>query len=326
MKPERSSRRRALFGSDHEVPGPHFLLSVDVEDWFHILDLPSTPLVSEWDALPSRVEQNFGRLLDIFGEYEVRVTCFFLGWIAKRFPHLVRRAAREGHDIASHGFAHRLVYQMTRSEFLQDLVQSREILEDVSGQAVLGYRAPGFSVTRAVPWFFETVAEAGYCFDSSVFPARRNHGGLTGGLRRPHTLTTAAGDLVEFPVTVMEILGACCTVFGGGYLRLAPWVVIRRASLRVLRESQPVIFYIHPREIDPRQPRLPMGFRRHVQSYVNLRASENKIRNLLVHFNFTSFSEFLREHGHPLITSRPPSATARPITLGIPAAARWARS
>ena len=152
------------------------IFSVDVEDWFHILDVPSAPAISEWSALPSRVEKNFFRLLEIFSDHDVRVTCFFLAWIGERFPHLVREAAGRGHEIASHGYAHRLVYEQGREEFYDDVLHARLLLEDIAGTAVTGYRAPGFSTTEQTPWFFDALAEAGYQYDSSVFPAARGPG------------------------------------------------------------------------------------------------------------------------------------------------------
>ena len=153
------------------------IFSVDVEDWFHILDVPRAPDVASWSGLPSRVEANFRRLLDLFSAQGRYVTCFFLGWIAERFPHLVREAVARGHEIASHGYAHRLAYRMTRSEFRADALRSRLLLEDISGTPVIGYRAAGFSSTEATPWFFAELSASGYLYDSSVFPARRGHGG-----------------------------------------------------------------------------------------------------------------------------------------------------
>jgi polysaccharide deacetylase family protein (PEP-CTERM system associated) len=147
--------------------GPRAIFSVDVEDWFHILDVPSTPAIESWSELPSRVESNFLRLLDLFGKKSVHVTCFFLGWVGERFPHLVKECVNQGHEVASHGYSHRLIYQMTRDEFYEDAIRSRSLLEDIAGIPVRGYRASGFSVTEQTPWFFEELAKAGYYYDSS---------------------------------------------------------------------------------------------------------------------------------------------------------------
>lgn len=269
------------------------IFSVDVEDWFHILDLPSTPDAAVWDSLPSRVEKNFLKLLDLFAEADARVTCFFLGWVARKFPHLVREAERRGHEIASHGMNHRLVYDVSREEFRRDALVSREVLEDTIGRAVLGYRSAGFSMTERTPWMLEELIGTGYRYDSSVFPARRQHGGMNSVQRAPFRATTSAGEIVEFPVSVASFIGRPTCFFGGGYLRLFPYFLVRAMTYRVLREKRPVIFYVHPREIDPAHPRLPMGMGRRFKSYVNLKTTEPKIRKLLSDFEVETFRDFL---------------------------------
>lgn len=271
------------------------IFTIDVEDWFHILDLPSTPDIDQWDSLPSRVETNFVRLLDIVAEYDVVATCFFLGWVAERFPHLVREAVHRGHEIASHGYAHRLVYRMNRAEFYEDALRSRKTLEDIAGAAIAGYRATGFSTTERTPWFFEAVSDAGYHYDSSVFPAARGHGGMRSGELAPHSVPTPNGNLIEFPISVAPLLGRPMCFFGGGYLRLFPYRLVRRKAVSVLQHNRPVVFYVHPREIDPEHPRLPMGAWRRFKSYVNLTMTERKVRNLLSDFEFTTFRGYLSE-------------------------------
>lgn len=271
------------------------VFSVDVEDWFHILDLPATPNLNEWDSLPSRIEGNFLRLLEIFENRGVHVTCFFLGWVAERFPQLIREAVRHGHEIASHGYAHRLVYEMTPKAFLQDAMHSKSVLEDISGRAVWGYRSAGFSVVRGAEWFFDKLIEAGYVYDSSVFPMGRGHGGMVGERRWPHWIERDSGSLFEFPVTVTDFLGKPLCFFGGGYLRFFPYPTIRTMARKVLRESRPVIFYIHPREIDPEHPRLPMNWKRSFKSYVNLKSTLPKINQILTEFQVTSFERFISE-------------------------------
>ncbi len=269
------------------------IFSVDVEDWFHILDFPSAPDISQWNSLPSCVEHNFGKLLDIFTEKDVQVTCFFLGYIAERYPHLVREAHKRGHEIASHGYAHRLIYSMTPQAFLEDAIKSKTILENITGEAVLGYRGPGFSVTEDTPWFFETILKAGYRYDSSVFPAPRQHGGLDTDRYSPHMV---AGQLMEFPITVTNVLGQRLCFFGGGYLRLFPYSVVRQMSRKVLAEDRPVVFYVHPREIDPTHPRLPLNPIRAFKSYVNLDSTEPKLRKILDEFEVTTFATFIAEY------------------------------
>jgi polysaccharide deacetylase family protein (PEP-CTERM system associated) len=210
------------------------IISVDVEDWFHILDVPSTPAQDRWGALPSRVESNFFRLLELFDEVGVKSTCFFLGYIAERFPHLVREAVRRGHEVASHGYSHQLVYEQTELEFREDIRRAKRLLEDIGGQPVRGYRSPGFSATDRTPWFFEQIVEAGYTYDSSVFPSARSHGGMEGACFAPHVMRVATGRLIELPITVTKVLRRPLCFFGGGYLRLYPYRLIRRMARSVL--------------------------------------------------------------------------------------------
>lgn len=281
------------------------IFSIDVEDWFHILDIPAAPELASWDSLPSHVEANALRLLDVLDEHGAKATCFFLGWVARRHPRLVKEAARRGHEIASHGFAHRLVYHMSRREFFEDASGSRMTLEDLSGSRVLGYRSAGFSVTERVDWFFEALAEAGYRYDSSVFPAPRGHGGIRNHRRDPHVITANSTRVVEFPVSVADVFGKPFCFFGGGYLRLFPYRLIRRMAKQVLAEGRPVVFYVHPREIDPSGPRLPMPAVRRFKSYVNLHTTERKVRKILSDFPVTTFRDFLLTRSSPELVHVP---------------------
>ena len=273
------------------------IFTIDVEDWFHILDVPGTPAFEDWDRLPSRVEVNFRRFLDLCDAAGVKVTCFFLGWVAARFPHLVREAAARGHEVASHGFAHRLVYAQSPAEFFEDARGTRLLLEDLGGVPVLGYRGAGFSVTEKTPWFFEELVKAGYEYDSTLFPAPRGHGGLKGGRYGPYRVETPSGPLLEFPITVTEVWGRPRCFFGGGYLRLFPYALVRRLAQRVLQEGRPVIFYAHPREIDPGHPRLAMNLHRRFKSYVGLKGMEQKIRKIFRDFSITTFARFRADFG-----------------------------
>ena len=269
------------------------MFTIDVEDWYHILDLPTTPEITQWDSLPSRVERNFEKLLAILEEGKAKSTCFFIGWIAQKYPHLVREAVRQGHEIASHGFHHRLAYVMTPQEFFEDAVRAKGVIEEISGQAVWGYRAPGFSLTENTPWFFDKLIEAGYRYDSSLFPATRGHGGLPNGRYAPYRLESA--DFVEFPVTVEQVFGRPICFFGGGYLRLFPYSLVRTMTRRVLRQERPAIFYVHPREIDLDSPRLAMGLKRRFKSYFNIATTEPKIKKVLSDFEMVTFREYLVE-------------------------------
>jgi polysaccharide deacetylase family protein (PEP-CTERM system associated) len=274
---------------------PQGIFSIDVEDWFNLSGTGFEPPPSEWDHLESRIEGNLRTLLELLAAAGSTATCFVVGYFAKRFPHLIREAAAAGHEIASHSYFHRLVYEMSASEFYEDALTTRKLLEDVSGHAVRGFRAPAFSVTNQTPWFFEKLVEAGYGYDSSVFPAPHQTGGLATNRLGPHCVKTTAGDLTEFPITAVRMLGRPMCFFGGGYLRLFPYQVIRTMSRAALKEGRPVVFYVHPREIDPEHPRMPLSPRRKFTCYVNLRSTLPKIRLILRDFNVTSFDRYMTQ-------------------------------
>ena len=274
---------------------PQSIFSIDVEDWFNLSGTGFEPPPSEWDRLESRIERNLHTLLELLAAAGGTATCFVVGYFAKRFPHLIREAAAAGHEIASHSYFHRLVYEMSADEFYQDVLATRKLLEDVSGQAVRGFRAPAFSVTRQTPWFFEKLVEAGYGYDSSVFPAPHQTGGLATNRLAPHRLETPAGALMEFPITAVRVLGRPMCFFGGGYLRLFPYRVIRAMGYTALNEGRPVVFYVHPREIDPDHPRMPLSLRRKFTCYVNLRSTRPKIRQILRDFNVSSFDRYMAQ-------------------------------
>lgn len=271
------------------------IFSIDVEDWFNISAVDSEPDVSTWDSLPTCVDRDFPRMLDLFAEKGIHVTCFFLAYFARRFPFLVKRAVEQGHEIASHGFYHRLVFDQTADGFYEDVLAARKLLEDISGGPVLGHRAPAFSVTKDTPWFFDRLAQAGYGYDSSVFPAPHGIGGIKTDRLAPHEVKTAHGLLMEFPITAVRVLGKPMCFFGGGYLRLFPYPLIKSMGQRALDEGRPVIFYIHPREINPAHPRLPMGWKRRFKSYINLRTVEGKLRNITRDFELTTFADYLAQ-------------------------------
>jgi polysaccharide deacetylase family protein (PEP-CTERM system associated) len=276
-----------------------------VEDWFHIIDIPGAPQIPQWDSLPSCVERNFMRLLDLFSEKHATATCFFLGWVAERFPNLVKEAVQRGHEIASHGYAHQLTYQLSNAQFYEDVLRSRKLLEDAAGVAVHGYRAPSFSVSE---WFFETLIEAGYLYDASVFPAAREHGGTHTNAdapnRLPHVIKLDSGSIFEFPMSVVDVLGKPLCFSGGGYLRLLPYSLISHWSRQVIGEGKPVVFYIHPREIDPHHPRLAMGIRRGFKTYVNLNTTESKLARILDEFSVTTFRDYLSRNTHSMEITR----------------------
>jgi polysaccharide deacetylase family protein (PEP-CTERM system associated) len=278
------------------------IFSVDVEDWFHILGLPSSNanVVESWSGLESRVEKNFRVLMDLFSEAGLHATCFILGWVAERFPGVVREAADRGHEIASHGYGHQLISTQTRAEFAADVRRSKDLLEQASGKRVFGYRAPSFSITAETRWALDELVAAGYTYDSSIFPTKRDFGGILGSDKAPHRLKTSEGTIVEFPISVANLFGKDVCFFGGGYLRLFPHFLIKRMSDRVNDEGRPVIYYIHPREIDPSHPRLRMPPFKRFKTYVNLRTTAPKLRAIMRERTLTTFEGWLADNASTL--------------------------
>lgn len=272
---------------------PASVFSIDVEDWFHILDVPGSPKFKDWGGLESRVEKSTYTLLDLFDRKDVKCTLFFLGWVAERFPGLVKECAARGHEIASHGYAHELVYSIGKERFESDITKGKKLLEDVIGKAVNGYRAPGFSLTNDTPWFYETLARVGFTYDSSLFPASRNHGGIANAIAVPHIVSTPAGNVIEFPISLAPFMGKEIYFFGGGYLRFFPYSIIRSKARSVLKKDRPVIYYLHPREVDPGHPKLPMNLKRKFMSYFNIRSSVPKMERLFDDMPMTTFEQII---------------------------------
>lgn len=268
------------------------IMTIDVEDHYHVLDVEGTPSISEWDSIPSTVEKNFIKMMNLMQAYDVKTTCFFLGYIAKRFPHLVRLAKERGHDISSHGMYHQMVRTQSKREFIQDIKESKKCLEDICGEEILGYRAPGFSVINENPYFFEELINAGYQYDSSIFPAKHGHGGFNTDILFPSFIETSVGRIFEFPISVSNVLNKRICFFGGGYLRFFHHMIIRHETKKVNNQGRPVVFYIHPREIDPSHPRIKMNFFRHFKSYVNLQSTEGKLRNILSNNQFETMRDY----------------------------------
>ncbi len=269
-------------------PGLPNAFTVDVEEWFHMLDAAEAPDPRSWEGLESRVEIGTERLLELLEEARVPATFFFLSWVAEQHPDLVRRVAHAGHEIATHGYAHRLVYQGDAASFREDTRRARGVLEDITGRRVAGYRAAGFSITRETPWAFDVLAEEGFRYDSSVFPAKRAHGGLDLDRERPFRIAGPSGlELWEFPIVPAPLWpgpgpGRLRVPFaGGGYLRLWPLGLLLRAARRLNRRGVPVTWYLHPREVDTEQPRLRLPWRRRFKYYVNLAGATQKLRGLL---------------------------------------------
>lgn len=274
-------------------------LTVDVEDWFHANALAAAAPATRWNNLESRVVANTRRLLALFGRHEVKGTFFVLGWVAEREPELVREIAAAGHEIASHGYSHKLVFNQTREEFRAETWRAKQILEQLLGQPVRGYRASTYSITRRSLWALDVLVELGFEYDSSIFPIRHDVYGYPEAARWPGRLTTpSGGSLVEFPMTTASMAGLKVPVCGGGYFRLLPYAFTRRALAGVNKsERRPFVFYLHPWEIDPGQPRADVGLLSRLRHYTNLHSTEARLDKLLGQFRFGSMRHVLGELG-----------------------------
>jgi len=271
------------------------ILTIDVEDWFHICALKNgNDDVRAWHQHESRVTNNTDRILRILKSGDTKATFFFLGWIAERYPELVLRVKREGHEIATHGYAHKLVYEQSPDEFYADLRRSIDIIEGITNTKVIGNRSPGFSITEKTTWAFDMIAKAGLKYDSTVFPASREHGGFYGAAKNDHVIKTRLGDIKEFPISVVKILGREAAFSGGGYLRLFPYWFIKKSIEKLNGKGEKAMVYIHPRDLDPEQPRMKMPLKRRFKSYVNISSAEPKVRFLLRDFNFVSIQEAIK--------------------------------
>jgi polysaccharide deacetylase family protein (PEP-CTERM system associated) len=279
-----------------EAAAPN-ILTVDVEEWFHILEVAGGYTRDDWSGLESRVEANTDALLALFAETGTKATCFVVGWVAQRHPALVRRIADAGHEVASHSYWHEVVPRHSRVSLAQDLAASRKLLEDLCGGPVGGFRAPGGSITHATAWALDVVAEAGFRYDASLNPGHSSHGGFATPYLGPHRLRTAGGELFEIPWTTVGIAGRRLPFAGGGYLRLFPYAAIRACVGAENRAGRPVNVYVHPREIDPDQPRMALPWKRRFKYYVGLRSTAAKLRALLRDQPFVSAGAWLDAHG-----------------------------
>ncbi len=261
-------------------------LSVDVEDWFQVQAFAGLIDPASWDTLPCRVEANMDRLLQAFDTAGVHATFFTLGWVAERYPQIVRRIVEEGHELASHGHGHQLVHLLTPAEFRADVLRAKSVLEQVGGVAVAGYRAPTFSIGPRNAWAWDVLEETGHGYSSSVYPVRHDLYGVPDAPRSPYR--PGAGALLEIPMTTTVLVRRRIPIAGGGYFRLLPYPLYRLLLRRFLRrERRPSVFYFHPWEIDPGQPRMTAAPRlarfRHT---VNLRAMAGRVDRLLHDFRW----------------------------------------
>jgi polysaccharide deacetylase family protein (PEP-CTERM system associated) len=269
-------------------------LSVDVEDYFHVSAFSETVRREEWGDYESRVSRSTDRLLSIFADAGVHATFFVLGWVAEREPALVRRIAELGHEVACHGYEHRLVYEQTPDEFRRDVRRAKQALEGLTSRPVLGYRAPSFSITIRSLWALDVLVEEGFAYDASIFPIHHDRYGIPTAPRRPHAIRRPAGTILEVPGSTVRLLGLNLPVGGGGYFRFMPYGLTKFGISRLNRvERVPAVFYVHPWEVDPEQPRLPAPLVSRLRHYRNLGKTESRLRALVRELPFDTISALL---------------------------------
>jgi polysaccharide deacetylase family protein (PEP-CTERM system associated) len=262
-------------------------MTIDVEDYFQVSAFARHIPRAQWDHLPCRVERNIDRILDLLDGQATKATFFTLGWVAERYPNVARRIVDNGHELASHGYGHLRASEQTPAEFRDDISRAKQILEDLGGVAVTGYRAPSFSINHHNLWALDVLGEAGYRYSSSIYPIRHDHYGMPDAPRFAF-YPRGAGGVMELPATTLSFFGNNLPASGGGYFRLLPYQVSRWMLGRVnARDRQPCIFYFHPWEIDPGQPRQTrVGFKTRFRHYVNLSRMEGRIGRLLKDFQW----------------------------------------
>jgi polysaccharide deacetylase family protein (PEP-CTERM system associated) len=270
-------------------------MTVDVEDYFHVSALAEVISRSDWDRMEYRAEQSTQRLLQMFAEHQIQATFFVLGWVAQRSPQLVRRIHDAGHEVACHGLTHELVYRQSPTVFRDETARSKAMLEDIIGAPVLGYRAASYSITARSLWAIDILCELGFRYDSSIFPIAHDRYGIPGASTRPGPLTSTTGQtILEFPLSTAKVLGMRVPVAGGGYFRLLPYAFTRWALKSInSRDRLPFIFYLHPWEIDPGQPRFRASWLSRFRHYNNLDVCEARLRKLLRDFRFARVRDVL---------------------------------
>ena len=284
---------------------PPNILTVDVEDYFQVSGFESVISREQWDALPSRVEASTDRLLDIFSEAHVHGTFFILGWIADRYPALVERIRTEGHEIASHGYWHRLVYNQTPDEFRTDLRESRRAIKAACGVEVAAYRAPSFSITEQSMWALNILAEEGFRIDSSIFPIHHDRYGVPNANPDIHQRETTTHPILEVPPSAWRSRLGTVPV-GGGYFRLFPLFLTLKAMKEIRKSGSPAMIYLHPWEVDPQQPVIKgVSFRNRVRHRIGLNGTIEKLKKLVRICEFTTMGERLSSSAIPCLLDNP---------------------
>ena len=271
-------------------------LSFDIEDWFHVVEIKASEDPATWPNFPSIAERHTRQILNIVKDADVRATFFILGWIAERYPSIVRMIADDGHEIGTHSFWHRKIYELDADTFRKDLIDSIDVINQHTDQKIRGFRAPSFSITPGSEWAFDVMREVGLEYDASLFPARRAHGGYMCELG-PHMVKgDKTGDMPELPMSVLNIgpLRSCFS--GGGYFRLFPQWLIEYGIRQAMKANRPTVVYLHPRDFATDCPKMPMPFHRRMKSYVGQSTTEPKLKHLLQKYPFATCYEVLQQH------------------------------
>jgi polysaccharide deacetylase family protein (PEP-CTERM system associated) len=265
-------------------------MSVDVEEWFHIpIGLDNFLPFGQWDDAQHRIQDVLPIMFDIFEQNHVTATFFFLGWIAEKHPALVKETLRRGHEVATHGYAHKMIYNQTPDEFDKDIYKAKSILENLTSHEIIGYRAPGFSITPETEWAFDILANNGIKYDSSIYPGRRFFGHYDKFNKEPTLVKTANNEIIEFPQTIVDFGVFKLSCFGGGYFRLFPESFFLKMAKIIIKEGRPLIIYIHPRDIDIHQPQIPFSFLKKTRHYINISKTQKKLHDITRRFCFKSF-------------------------------------
>jgi polysaccharide deacetylase family protein (PEP-CTERM system associated) len=286
-------------------------MTVDVEDYFQVSAFDTVVPRRSWDTMESRVVRNTERLLGMFDEHRVRATFFVLGWVAERYPELLRTIAGCGHEIASHGYGHGLVYEQSAEAFREDIRRSKATIEAACAVAVRGYRAPSFSITMRSLWALDILIEEGFEYDASIFPIHHDRYGIPSSPRHPYRIERGAGSLVEAPGSTTSWGPFNMPVAGGGYFRILPYAWTKWGMRRINhRDARPAIFYIHPWEIDPGQPRMAAGRMSRFRHYRNLDRTEGRLRRLLADFRFDTLRSLVADSTLPTASFASTAAAA----------------
>lgn len=269
-------------------------LTIDVEDYFHVAALAKSIPTSKWDSLECRVEKNTDKLLELFASKNVKATFFTLGWVAERYPQIVKNIAAAGHEVASHGYSHQLIYSQTPKVFKEETHKSKVILEDITQQEIIGYRAASYSITNQSKWALDILCELGFKYDSSIFPVKHDLYGIPGSPRWPYNLTTDKNNsIVEFPISTFNIANYKLPIAGGGYFRLFPYWFTKLGLGSINRENEPFVFYLHPWEVDPEQPKVQASWFSMFRHYNNLDKCYARLERLMSDFSFTTVEDVL---------------------------------